>query len=151
MGENRHRMLTLIALFKFAKATLLTAAGLGAFELLNPEAAEHARHWVTAVAWRVDRRHAAAIEASLSRLTHSRLEVFGLIAFCWAALFVVEGIGLWKVKRWAEYLTLIATASFLPLEGYELIRHVTWPRVLALGANLVVVGYLLWLKRKREF
>jgi uncharacterized membrane protein (DUF2068 family) len=61
----------------------------------------------------------------------------------------VEGAGLWLEKRWAEYLTIIATISFVPIEVYELIRHATWRRVAALGINLLVAGYLVWKVRRR--
>ena len=63
-------------------------------------------------------------------------------------LFVVEGMGLWRQKRWAEYLTVIATASFVPLEVYELVKDVTLPRIAALLANLLVVAYLVGVLRR---
>jgi uncharacterized membrane protein (DUF2068 family) len=68
-----------------------------------------------------------------------------------AALFAVvegvEAVGLWYAKRWAEYLTLIVTASLLPLEIYE-IAHKTSPfKILAFVVNVAVVGYLLYAKR----
>jgi uncharacterized membrane protein (DUF2068 family) len=59
----------------------------------------------------------------------------------------VEAVGLWMMKRWAEYLTFIATGAFLP---YELSELVTGPTVVKLGAtviNLAVLGYLLFSKR----
>ena len=74
----------------------------------------------------------------------------GIVAFLYAGLFAVEGVGLWRSKRWAEYLTIIATASLVPFEVYELIRHVSWPRVATLGINLLVVGYLIWRVRQRD-
>jgi uncharacterized membrane protein (DUF2068 family) len=145
---HRDRILAAIALFKFVKATFLVAAGLGALELLNPEAAAHARHWVMALTWHLHPRAAFAVQERLARLTNTRLELFGILALCWAALFTVEGFGLWKARRWAEWLTVIATSSFLPFECYELIRHATWPRLLLIVANLLVVGYLLWKLRR---
>ena len=59
----------------------------------------------------------------------------------------MEAVGLWMMKRWAEYLTFIATGAFLP---YELSELVSGPSVLKLGAtviNLAVLGYLLFSKR----
>jgi len=51
---SKDRGLRLIALFKFAKAAFLVAAGVGALRLLNPVTAEHARSWIASLAWRVD-------------------------------------------------------------------------------------------------
>ncbi len=73
----------------------------------------------------------------------------GAVAFLYAALFVVEGVGLWMARRWAEYLTIIATSSFVPFEVYELVRHVTWPRTVTLLINLLVVAYLVVKVRQR--
>ena len=70
------------------------------------------------------------------------------MAILYAGLFGVEGVGLWMGKRWAEYLTIIATSSFVPFEVYELIRHASWQRGATLGINLLVVGYLVWKVRR---
>jgi uncharacterized membrane protein (DUF2068 family) len=71
------------------------------------------------------------------------------VAFLYATLFIVEGVGLWMARRWAEYLTIIATSSFVPFEVYELFRHVTWPRTVTLVINLLVVAYLVVKVRRR--
>jgi uncharacterized membrane protein (DUF2068 family) len=76
---------------------------------------------------------------------------FGAIAigaFAYTTLFVTEGIGLWRGKRWAEYLTVVATLSFVPLEVFEIIRRASATRVLALLLNLAVSGYLIWRLRR---
>jgi uncharacterized membrane protein (DUF2068 family) len=65
----------------------------------------------------------------------------------YALIEIVEGVGLWYAMRWAEYLTVVATAAFLPLEIYELTEKITWLRVGALLFNIAAVIYLLWAKR----
>ena len=62
-------------------------------------------------------------------------------------LELVEGVGLWLARRWAEYLTVVATAAFLPLEVYELTRTVTVTKLAAFAINVVVVAYLIVAKR----
>jgi uncharacterized membrane protein (DUF2068 family) len=69
----------------------------------------------------------------------------GLVAY--AAIELAEAVGLWMLKRWAEYLTVVATAAFLPLEVYEIVERLTWIRVGALVFNVAVVIYLLLAKR----
>jgi uncharacterized membrane protein (DUF2068 family) len=78
-------------------------------------------------------------------LPHQTLLATGVILF--ASLELVEGTGLWLQRRWAEYLTVIATSIGIPFEVYEVLNHATPPRVLALMVNLAIVGYLIWRKR----
>lgn len=68
-------------------------------------------------------------------------------AAAYAALEGSEAIGLWLGRRWAEYLTFIATVVFVPYEIYELTKSITWLKVLALIINLAIVIYLLLAKR----
>jgi uncharacterized membrane protein (DUF2068 family) len=69
------------------------------------------------------------------------------IAAVYAVLEGVEAVGLWYMKRWAEYLTFVATCGFLPYEIYELSRSVSPFKIVALVLNLAIAGYLLYAKR----
>ena len=154
-GAGRHRahsregVVRTIAVFKLAKALLLIGVGLGSLGLLNPATADTAYRWASAWAWRLGPRAASTVENRHANLQDSQLVVVGMVAFLYAALFAVEGVGLWMSKRWAAYLTIIATSSFVPFEVYELIRHASWQRGATLGINLLVVGYLAWRVRQR--
>jgi uncharacterized membrane protein (DUF2068 family) len=64
-----------------------------------------------------------------------------------AVLEAAEALGLWFQRRWAEYLTFVATTLLLPLEVYELTARVSWFKVTALVVNLAIVVYLLVAKR----
>ncbi|HET9684154.1 MAG TPA: DUF2127 domain-containing protein, partial [Gemmatimonadaceae bacterium] len=73
-----------------------------------------------------------------------QLTLVGLASICYGVLFAVEGTGLWLEKRWAEYLTIVATGSLIPFELYELVRSHTVVRVLALVLNVAGVIYLVY-------
>ena len=146
--ESRDGLIKIIAVFKLVKTLLLVAVGLGSLKLLDPGAAETADRWASALAWRLGPRAASAVRDGVSNLTDSRLRLIGIVAILYAGLFGVEGVGLWMGKRWAEYLTIIATSSFVPFEIYELTRHASWQRGATLGINLLVVGYLVWKVRR---
>jgi uncharacterized membrane protein (DUF2068 family) len=75
------------------------------------------------------------------------LWTLGLIVTGYAVLEGVEGVGLWLGKRWAEYLTLIATTILLIPEVYELTGRLSVTKILALIINVAVVVYLLFAKR----
>jgi uncharacterized membrane protein (DUF2068 family) len=73
-----------------------------------------------------------------------------LVAAAAAAYAVLEGteaVGLWLGRRWAEYLTFVATVVFVPYEIYELTKSVSWLKLLALVVNVLIVAYLLAAKR----
>lgn len=74
------------------------------------------------------------------------LHLAAAVVAAYAALEIVEGVGLWMLARWAEYLTVVATAAFLPLEVHELIKRVTFLRIGALVVNVAAVIYLLLAK-----
>jgi uncharacterized membrane protein (DUF2068 family) len=56
---------------------------------------------------------------------------------------LTEGVGLALRKRWAEYLTIVSTASLLPLEVYEIAKRPDAARIVVLLANIAIVAYLV--------
>jgi uncharacterized membrane protein (DUF2068 family) len=81
------------------------------------------------------------------RLSNRNLRTIVLIALGYMVVEGVEAIGLWLQYRWAEYLTVVATAGFVPFEIDEILKRVTVFRVSALVINLAIVLYLVWAKR----
>jgi uncharacterized membrane protein (DUF2068 family) len=80
-------------------------------------------------------------------LRSSTLYAVAAVAAAYAVLEGAEAVGLWLQKRWAEYLTFIATCVFLPYEIYELTKTVSAFKVIALVLNLAIAVYLLLAKR----
>jgi uncharacterized membrane protein (DUF2068 family) len=99
------------------------------------------------VGWDLD--HSKIIESirHLFELKSSTLTwvVVGLLAY--AAVEIIEAVGLWLLKRWGEYFAVIATSAGLPLEIYELIERITAVRIGALVINLGLVVYIVVTKR----
>jgi uncharacterized membrane protein (DUF2068 family) len=149
-GPGPDRALRLIAVYKFCKAALTVAIGLGTMRLLNPAVAAWADRWAAALALRHDRRLLGQLIAVVAGLSPHRLEELALGAFTIALLFITEGVGLWMGKRWAEYLTVIATTLFVPVEIVQLVRLVTATRLAALLINLAVVAFLVYRLRRSE-
>ena len=71
-------------------------------------------------------------------------------AFAYAALRLIEGIGLWREKRWAQWLGVASGATYLPIEVYEILHGITWPKLLLLVVNTLCVLYLVQTLRRRE-
>jgi uncharacterized membrane protein (DUF2068 family) len=86
----------------------------------------------------------------IERLLTLNVTTFRLIGFAAAAYALLEGTeayGLWFQRRWAEYLTFVATTLFVPYEIYELSNKVTVFRIGAFAANVAILVYLLFAKR----
>src|SRR5947209_13921423 len=75
------------------------------------------------------------------------LYLVGAAIAAYALLEGVEAIGLWFAKRWAEYLTFVATIVFIPYEIDELTKSVTVLKVLAFVINVAIAVYLLYANR----
>jgi uncharacterized membrane protein (DUF2068 family) len=75
------------------------------------------------------------------------LTKIGLVLAAYALLEGLEAVGLWLQKRWAEYLTFIATSALIPLEVYEIVTKGSPFKVITLIVNVAVVAYLLYAKR----
>lgn len=148
-GKTAHgRGLRIIAAFKLLKALALIAVGVGALRLLHKDVAGEVEHWVNV--FRVD-PHNHYIDLLLSKLSildDRRLKELSVGTFVYAGVFLTEGLGLAFRTRWAEYLTILTTASFLPLEVYELVRHMSVSRSLVFVVNITIVAYLVYELRR---
>lgn len=85
----------------------------------------------------------------LNNIAHLHGHTLAIVGATALAYFVIEGVeavGLWREKRWAEYLTAVATAGFLPFEIHELIDRITVLRGGALVVNVAILIYLVWAK-----
>jgi uncharacterized membrane protein (DUF2068 family) len=145
-------VLVAIALFKVVKAILLIAVGVGALSLVHdPHTAATLRHAVNALRMDPNNRFFNRAVSAVSGLDDKKLEEVGIGTFVYATVFLVEGTGLLLRKRWAEYLTTIVTASFIPFEIYELVHNPSALKVAGLVANVLIVVYLgvrLWKERR---
>jgi uncharacterized membrane protein (DUF2068 family) len=87
---------------------------------------------------------------SIEKALNAKSSTLDLIAFgliLYGALQLVEGIGLWSLKRWGEYVAVVGTTLFVPLEVYEVIDKVSWLKIIVLAINIAAVLYLLLSKR----
>lgn len=148
MAATTHRALRIIAAYKIAKAVGLVIVAIAAFDLVQSRQVEALADWIMQFQVLQGHPHVVALIDKLLGLGPRKFTAIGGVACVYAALFVIEGWGLWREKRWAEYLTSIVTASLIPLEAWEIHHHFTWLKVLALAVNVVIVGYLVYLLRQ---
>ncbi|MFN8168957.1 MAG: DUF2127 domain-containing protein [Candidatus Nanopelagicales bacterium] len=99
------------------------------------------------IGWNIDGSWVVRRAEDALGLSETALLWIAVAVFAYAGLQAAEAIGLWRVERWGEYLAVVATSVFLPLEIYELTERVTVLRLLALAVNIAAVVWLLWSKR----
>jgi uncharacterized membrane protein (DUF2068 family) len=149
MTRSRDGMLVLIGAFKLAKGVLILALGLDLLRLGPTGIVPTLARWAMRLHIDPDGRHFARAVHAVSGLGGWNVKVVSAALFVDGGLFLVEGVGLTLRRRWAEYFTVIATGSFIPLEAYELARRADIGRAVLLGLNVAIVGYLLWRLRRR--
>ena len=129
---------------KLAKALLLTGLAFGIFRSINQDLADTVRRITLHL--RIDPEN-SFIRLLLEKITNidpHTLRTIGLVTFVYAGLLYVEGVGLWLNQAWAEYLLIVATASFVPWEAKALIVNFSWERLVLILLNLAVLLYVVW-------
>jgi uncharacterized membrane protein (DUF2068 family) len=147
---SRFGMLRAIALYKLVKVLLLLGAAYGELRLSDASITAKLLSWASARPYGLEHHVVLQMIEWFSGLSASRIHALRMVTYAYAAVFAVEGIGLWMRKRWAEWLTTIITASLIPLELWELIFRPTVGKGLVLAANIAIVVYLVWHVRSRR-
>lgn len=149
MGKKRKRFhlsaggLRAVALLEGAKGALVLLAGFGLLTLIHHDlhaAAEQlVRHFHINPA-----SHYPRIFLDLSvRMSDLKLWAVAVGAIFYAAIRFAEAYGLWKQRPWAEWFGLLSGGMYIPIELYEVVQGITWPKVTVLAVNGVIVVYLL--------
>ena len=144
MKYSDPRLVRLISLVKLLKAVLLIAVGVGAMKLLQADATKVLEQWAAKLPLGPGSRYLGRVILEETSLTPNKLKDLAVGSFVYAGLFLTEGIGLWLVKCWAEWFTVIITCSLVPVEFYEIYRSPSAIKVLVLIINIAVVGFLLY-------
>lgn len=148
--RERDQLIEIIAIYKFVKVAGLLAIDFGIIKLLQPTTADRVQNWILALSNSAAHPHIQRMLEVVTSYSPRKMQALGVVALFYAMLYMIEGIGLWHQSRWAEYLTIIATALFIPFEVYELVRRVTFPRAGALVVNIAAVVYLIYRLRHEE-
>jgi uncharacterized membrane protein (DUF2068 family) len=148
MKSSDAAVIRLIAIFKLVKAITLIAIGVGALKLLHRDMGSTLDHWIAVSGLDPGNRWVERGIEKASNLSHAKVKGLGIVSFIYAGLFLTEGIGLWLMKRWAEWFTIIITSSLIPVEIYEIHHHPTAVKIVVLIINIAVVIYLLYRIRR---
>jgi uncharacterized membrane protein (DUF2068 family) len=152
--EPSSRMLIAIAIYKIANGTAFVLLAMAVHHLmLQGDIAKTVETWVREIKLDPQNRHIHAIIEKLTGVSARQLHELSIGTLIYASLFYIEGIGLLFRRRWAEWMVVITTGVFLPLEVYEVYHRTTLLRITILVANAAIVVYLivrLWKTRSAK-
>jgi uncharacterized membrane protein (DUF2068 family) len=138
-----------IAGYEAAKGTLVLLAGLGLLGLIHRDVQEAGEELVRHLHLSPSSHYPRIFLGLTARVTDGWLWALALGSLLYASLRFAEAYGLWRGKAWAEWLAAISGAIYVPFEVVELLKKVTTLRMASLSVNLLVVGYMLILLRRR--
>ncbi len=156
-AEIRSKLiLRLFALERFVRVLIFSAASYvlwrfsgsqGSIERAFNHELPMLRSLFRELGFNVDHSSLVGLARHALTLSGHTITLLAIGATAYAAIEVVEGVGLWQARRWGEYFAFVATSLGLPLEIYDLTRKVTWLALLLLAVNLALVLYLAITKR----
>jgi uncharacterized membrane protein (DUF2068 family) len=145
----QERWVVAIGVLKLLKAVLFVLLGIGALRLLHADIVGVIEHFILAMRFDPEGHFVNLILEKAALIDNHRLRLISYAIFAYAGVDVIEGVGLVMRKLWAEFVTLILTASFLPWEFYEIARHANWIKVVLTLLNVAVVLYLFFYVKMR--
>lgn len=141
--KNTERGLKWIGGFKLLIGLLLAAAATGVLAFVHEDVAAIFTKWVNRLHFDPEGRYLAALLEQLNHVEDRHLQVLSGVTFAYAGLQLTEGVGLLMKKLWAEYLTVVATSSLIPVEIYEVLMHFSLWKLILLIVNAGIVWFLI--------
>ena len=134
-----------VALMEAFKGFIVLGAGFGMLTLLHHDVAHIAVSLVTRLHIDPEQHYAGIFLEAAKHVTDARLWAGAGLALLYSTIRLSEGYGLWFERRWAEWLGVVSGGFYVPIEVYELFHRANWIKFVALGINIAVVAYMVWL------
>jgi uncharacterized membrane protein (DUF2068 family) len=150
-GAVSRRGERVVAVFEAAKGLLVLMVGLGLLSVAHQDVEQFAEELVGHFHLNPASRYPRIFLDVTSNLSDLRMWLLAAFAFCYASLRLAEAYGLWRARRWAEWLAVASGTIYVPIEIYELFTGLSWIKVATLTANIAIAAYMsrvLW--RSRE-
>ncbi|HEX9078234.1 MAG TPA: DUF2127 domain-containing protein [Desulfuromonadaceae bacterium] len=143
-GKPYARGLHVVALFEGAKGVLVLAVGFELLSFIHKDIHEAAMRLVEHLHFNPASHYPRIFLDLTEHINDTRLWSMALAAAAYSVVRLVEAVGLWQKKAWAEWFGVLTGGMYIPVELFEVARKATWPRVTVLAVNSVVVSYLLF-------
>jgi len=134
--------LRIVSVFEAAKGLLILLAGFELLKYVHRDLHLAAEQLVRHFQLNPANRYPRIFLDLADHVNDAQLWMLACFALIYAVVRFVEAYGLWNGRRWAEWFGLLAGCIYVPIEVFEVLRGVTWPKVVLLTVNAGVVGYL---------
>ncbi|MBI3756299.1 MAG: DUF2127 domain-containing protein [Deltaproteobacteria bacterium] len=134
--------LKLIIIEKFTLGIIAALLSFGVISLINKDMEEFANELVAFFNLDMDNRYIEMLIDKIGMIENGMIIGVSIGMVSYAALNLSMAYGLHKRRRWAEWLTVIATSLLIPFEVYEIIQEQTIVRIGILILNAAIVYYL---------
>ena len=146
-GQGGHKLgVRTVALFEAAKGLVVVMAGLGLLALIHRDAQAVAEEIVRYLHLNPAKQIPRIFLEASTRVTDARLWALALTAAIYSTIRFAEAYGLWRQQIWAEWFGILSGSIYLPVELYELTVRISPPRLAVFLVNLLVVGWLSWIR-----
>ncbi len=142
--QSHTRGLHVVALFEGAKGLLVLLVGFELLTYLHKDINEAAMHLVKHLHLNPASHYPRIFLDLMEHIDDTKLWSMALAAAMYFVVRMIEAVGLWLRKTWAEWFAVLTGGMYVPVEIYEVASKVTWPRITVLVINLGVVSYLLF-------
>jgi len=134
--------LRLIAIFEAAKGAAVLAAGSGLLLLVHRDLQAFGDRVVRHLHLNPASRESRILYRALTEATPGRLRWLAVAALAYAIFRFAEAWGLWRARRWAEWLGAVTGLVYVPFEIFSFIRHPRPVPIVVLAINLAIVFIL---------
>jgi uncharacterized membrane protein (DUF2068 family) len=148
--EALNEGLRAVALFEAFKGTLALLAAGGLFYFIPHDLRHIALELVGRLHLNPGKSYPNVFSRILEDTSNAQLWLIGCLVVVYALVRFIEAYGLWRARRWAEWLAAASGAIYVPFELYELSRGFSWLKLAALAANLAVVAFMVLSLRSRS-
>lgn len=145
-GKIPHsRGLHVVALFEGAKGLLVLLVGFELLSFIHKDIHEAAMRLVEHIHLNPASHYPRIFLDLTERITDAKLWGMAIAAAMYAIVRMIEAVGLWLRKKWAEWFAILTGGMYIPIEIFEVAHNVSWPKVTVLTVNVGVVSYLLFI------
>jgi uncharacterized membrane protein (DUF2068 family) len=142
LNDKMTRALRVVAVFEACKGLFVLFAGLALFSFIHQNFQIAAEQLVGHLHLNPAKNIPRIFVEVATNLTDGRIRLLALFALFYSFMRFVESYGLWFAKRWAEWFALLSGCLYLPVELYELLKGVTWLKIIFVSLNLIIVLYM---------
>jgi uncharacterized membrane protein (DUF2068 family) len=148
--RGNDKWVLLIGAAKLLKGVALLVVAIGILKLFGKDIDDTLTRWIQQLNVDPHNDFCRKLIGKAAQVNWNKAPWYASATLLYSGLFLTEGAGLLFRQHWAEWLTVIITASFLPLEIYEVMRHFTAARLIIILLNAVIVVYLIWRIYRRK-